>query len=165
MIVSPLMHQCTELLRHKTTLATHDPISVQLSRPDDPEYHYEAWDASHRSWLAKLEACQAAPAAGMAEVTTLHTLWLAWANKDIASNSGSALDDTAGTATVGRLTEPITERHRSEQANRPLAISRALQWGLRRVQETRASIPTLAPAALHRWAGHLWAYHAHTAAP
>jgi endonuclease/exonuclease/phosphatase family metal-dependent hydrolase len=49
MLVSrPLMHQCTELLRHKTTLATHDPISLQLSRPDDPEYHYEAWEPPKR---------------------------------------------------------------------------------------------------------------------
>jgi hypothetical protein len=80
MLVSrPVMHQCTELLRHKTTLATHDPISLQLSRPDDPEYHYEAWDppkrvvvgqgprpryqcdASHHSWTAKISAFRALP--------------------------------------------------------------------------------------------------------
>jgi hypothetical protein len=90
---------------------------------------------------------------------------LGWAKKEIASNAGAALDITAGTATVGRLTDPITERARTEQSNRLLSTSRALLWGLRRVQEIRASLSCLSPAAFHRWAGYLWAAYSHTHAP
>jgi hypothetical protein len=154
MIVSKtLMHQCTEILRHKTSLATHDPISLTLSPPDDPEYHYEAWDppkratigtgfrprfqceASHLRWQVSTEALRAAASPGERDMQHLHSQWLQWARKEIAANAGHELDPLAGAATVGRLTDPITERRRQEGYNKKFGQMRTLQWALRRVQE------------------------------